>query len=333
MPGESGVRILRPRPAIAVVLAMASVATAGALWWRGRPERHLARAEEAVREGEPGEALTWLDLPEGTRATRDRALLLRARVAVERGDLDGAVRALDAADPESADYPFWKGRTLYAARQPALAISWFEAARARRPDDAEACRWLATASYDLGLRPAAVAALRDATRLDPRDARLWATLGMIFEEDTEYEQARDAFENALRLDRTRSDLRIELAEMLLRSATRPAPSASWPPAGGASTRPGTPSSWRNPSRRAATSRSTAPPSTPGSPSRPTGPACSRSGPRSTYSKGGPPMPSHGSTAPSSPTRIARRRSTSAGWCGVGSGRTRSPAATSTARPR
>src|SRR5262245_56310703 len=81
--------------AVLAALALGSVA----FWWRGRPERHLASAERALRDGDADEALEWLPVPEASGRTRERALLLRARVAVERGDVPGAVRALRGVDP------------------------------------------------------------------------------------------------------------------------------------------------------------------------------------------------------------------------------------------
>jgi tetratricopeptide (TPR) repeat protein len=191
----------------------------GVYWWRGRAERHLARAEEALETGEQEEALGWLAVPEAARATRERALLLRARAAVERGNLAEAVRALDQVNPHgpsAAAFAFWKGRTLYAASQPLLALGFFEAALKQRPADADAARWLASAAYDLGDRPTAVAALETVARIEPKDARVWRTLGMIFQENVEYERARPAFERSLALDRFQPAVRLALAETLLK---------------------------------------------------------------------------------------------------------------------
>ena len=147
------------------------------------------------------------------------ALLLRARIAVERGDLAAAVRALDRGNPDgarAADHAFWRGRTLYAARQPLLAMTWFIAASKRRPDDADTYRWLAAAAYDLGNRQTAVSALETVTRLEPKDARAWRTLGLIYKESVEHERARTAFEKALAIDGSQPAIRMELAETLLK---------------------------------------------------------------------------------------------------------------------
>jgi tetratricopeptide (TPR) repeat protein len=206
--------------AVATVLS-ALPAGVGVFWWRGRPERHLARAEQAVAEGDREAALAWLVVPQASGATRDRALLLRARMAVEQGNLAGAVRALDRVDshgPHAAEFAFWKGRTLYAARQPMLAMEWFQKTLALAPGSADAHRWLAAAAYDLGDRRAAIAALEAVTRLCPDDARAWRTLGLIFKENETDQRARTAFEAALERDlgRDRPAVQLELAEVLVR---------------------------------------------------------------------------------------------------------------------
>lgn len=184
-------------------------------WWFSA-EGRLASAAEALAAGDMESALEWLTIPEATPSTRDRALILRARIAVERGDLRGAVQALDPVDPHgssAADFAYWKGRTLYAASQPLLALQWLDRAFQLRPTDANAARWLAAAAYDLGDRTTAVAALRAVTTLDPEDPRPWRTLGVIFKENVEYEAAQDAFEHALRLNRAQPDVRLERAEV------------------------------------------------------------------------------------------------------------------------
>lgn len=207
-----------PRRLLAVAAVVLGSGALGWWWWHSRPGRHLARAEAALEAGDPAGAVEWLAVPEAaaSASTRDRAYLLRARAAVERGAPGEAARALDRVRPHAARLAFWRGRTLYAAKQPLLAIGWFRAALRERPDDAEAHRWLAAAAYDLGDRSTVVSALEAAARLDPNDARVWRTLGMIFKENVEYEEARDAFARSLKLDRAQPEVRLELAEMLLK---------------------------------------------------------------------------------------------------------------------
>ena len=200
------------------VVALIIAGTAG-FWVWSRPARHLAKAELLIDDGEPHKALEWLDLPESTAATRERALLLRTRVAVESRDLAEAVRALDLVredGPRSAEFAYWKGRTLYEARQPLLALGWFEKAWKLRTDDVDAARWVACAAYDLGDRAATAKALETVARLAPKDARVWRTLGTIFLENVKYEEARPAFEQSLALDRNQPNVRLELAEVCVK---------------------------------------------------------------------------------------------------------------------
>ena len=312
------------------LLVCAALGTA-VWWWQGRPERHLARAEEAVRDGDRDEALVWLAVPEVAPPTRERALLLRARIAVEQGKLAAAVRSLDQVDPKgpsAANYAFWRGRTLYAAGEPLLAITWFTAALKRRPDDADTYRWLAAAAYDQGNRQTAVASLEAVTRLQPEDSRAWRTLGLIFKEDVEYEQARAAFERALAIDGAQPAVRFDLAEVLLKlgdvaGVEREMAACRGRGRGGPARRdpggmlPAAERSCRVPRRGRLR---------PGGRARAPRPASS-SGRRSTWPTDTPTRPSSVSTVPSRPTLTGRRRSTSAvSSCGS-SGGTRRPGAT------
>src|SRR5262249_53358559 len=155
-------------------------------WWRGRPERHLAEAERHLAEGSWSAVGAWLELPERTAATRDRALILRARAAVEAGRPGDAVTPLRAVDPRgrwAAQAACWKGRAPSAAGTPPLAIAWFRSALASRPGDAEPLRWLAAAAYDLGDQRTVMTALKALTAVAPRDARAWRTLALVVREE------------------------------------------------------------------------------------------------------------------------------------------------------
>lgn len=201
-----------------LVPALAGLGWVGGSWWRGRPERHLAAAERRLLGGEPGAAWDWLDLPAATPATRDRALLLRARVALERGRPALAVAPLEQVDPRgprAAEAAFWRGRTLYAAGQPLRAIAWYRRALAARPDDVETLRWLAAAAYDLGDLKTAMDALEAVTRLLPGDAPAWRTLGLIYRDVDDYAYAVPCYEASLRADPDQPRVRLELAETLV----------------------------------------------------------------------------------------------------------------------
>ena len=177
-------------------------------------------ASRLIESGSPADAAVWLELPEAVPATRDRAMLLRARAAIQLGRPADAVSPLnkvDPAGPSAADAAFWKGRTLHAVGQYAQAVRWFRAALEGRHDDAEFHRRLAAAAYDLGDRATAIQALQDATRLDPGDARSWRTLGLIFKENVDHGLARDAYLRSLELDPIQPAVRLELAEVSLAS--------------------------------------------------------------------------------------------------------------------
>lgn len=203
---------------VSLLLLLAAVIAAGCLvWWSGRPERHLAEAGLRLLRGEFGAVPGWLALPEATARTRDRALLIRARVALGRGRPAEAVPALDAIDaggPVAADAAFWKGRTLMAVGQSRRAAEWFRSVAERRPDDVDARRWLASALYEMGDRRGALAGLREVVRLSPDDPRAWRTIALLLKEDVDLETARDAYRTTLRLDPAQPLARLELAEVL-----------------------------------------------------------------------------------------------------------------------
>jgi tetratricopeptide (TPR) repeat protein len=187
-------------------------------WWRGRVERHLAEARRLIEAGQADEASPWLDLPETTPSTRDRALLLRAKAAVAKGRPSDAVGPLDQIDPGgpfAADAAVWKGRTLFQVRQVSRAVHWFREALTLRPDDPEALRWLAAALYELGDHPSTVAALTTVTQLEPDDVKAWRTLAYLNKENREFERALPAYNQALSLDPRQPTVRFELAETLV----------------------------------------------------------------------------------------------------------------------
>src|SRR5947208_3129490 len=76
--------------------------------------------------------------------------------------------------------------------------------------------WRGRPERHLSWAEAALAALESVTRLDPKDARVWRTLGMIFKENVEYERAAAAFKASLAIDRAQPAVRLDLAETLLK---------------------------------------------------------------------------------------------------------------------
>jgi tetratricopeptide (TPR) repeat protein len=205
----------------AAILAMSAGAAA---WWHVRPEVHLAESSSRLDVGDWDAAAAWLELPERVPATRDRALILRARIALASGrpkDAVAPLQGVDAGGPMAADAAFWKGRTLYAVGNTPMAIAWLRTALEARPGDAEALRWLAAAAYDLGDRRTVMESLRTLTRLEPGDSRAWRTLALVTREEPdggepELDAARATYERSLRLDPAQPRARWELADVLLR---------------------------------------------------------------------------------------------------------------------
>lgn len=200
------------------LVALAGLGVVGWSWWRGQPERSLSAAERALRDGDPEAALGALGLPERAPSTRDRALIVHARAALSLKRVAEAARVLDrvnARGPQATELGFWKGRTLYEARQVLGALRWFRWVLDRRPGDLEAHRWLAAAAYDLGDHPTAVGALETVTKLDPGDARAWRTLGLLYKEDVDHEHAEAAFAASLRANPAQPEARMGRAEVLV----------------------------------------------------------------------------------------------------------------------
>lgn len=195
-------------------LALAGWSLAG--WLDGGPERHLVEAGKRLDRGDHAGMGPWMALPEATAATRDRALLLRARSALDRGRPSEAVGPLDWINPDgpsAIDAAFWKGRTLFAAGQAMRAVGWFRIVLERRPEHIEALRWLAAAGYESGDRRTAQKSLETVTRLRPDDSRAWRTLAVLYKEDAEPERARVAYEATLDLDPAQPQVRLEAAEV------------------------------------------------------------------------------------------------------------------------
>ncbi|MFO0951157.1 MAG: tetratricopeptide repeat protein [Isosphaeraceae bacterium] len=215
----------RPVRAVLAVVLLATAGAAALAWWvAGRPERHLAEAARQAAAGEWDEASAWLVLPESRPATRDRALLLRARIALELGRPAEAVAPLNAVDadgPQAAEAAYWKGRALRAVGNTPLAMLWFRTALEKRPDDPETLRWLAAAAYDQGDRTTLLRSLRRLTTVRPDDAPAWRTLALVTLEEPdggelEFDLARRAYETSLKLDPAQPRVRLELAGVLIK---------------------------------------------------------------------------------------------------------------------
>jgi tetratricopeptide (TPR) repeat protein len=216
-PGQSRDR-LAAGPLFVAALLAGLLGLGAWWWWNGRPDRHLAQAERLLERGEYDELEGWLSLPQSVAATRDRAMLLRARAALSSGRPSQAVAPLNQIEPGSecaGEAAFWKGRTLYAVGQTLRASAWFAEACALRPDDPETQRWTAAAAYELGARSQAIDALTRLVELRSDDARAWRTLAFIYHENALHEKALKAYESTLRLNDNQPTVRLEFAETLI----------------------------------------------------------------------------------------------------------------------
>ncbi|RUL87575.1 tetratricopeptide repeat protein [Tautonia sociabilis] len=212
------------RAAGVAAVALALVAGGGWWWWDGRADRHLERALRFLEDGRPESAAAWLAVPEADPRTEDRALLLRARVALMRGRPGDAIGPLDRipeGGPLGAEVAFLKGEVLRATGNLPDAIAWFRRSLRRRPDDPDCLRSLAAASYDLGDLETVLQALQDLTRVLPGDSAAWRTLGLVRMElpdagEQAMIEAVSAYRTSLGIDPHQPAVRLELADLLAR---------------------------------------------------------------------------------------------------------------------
>lgn len=218
---HGGGRWKRAAAAAGIAIALAWGAW---LWWAGRPERHLEQVEGWLRLGRPAMAREWLELPERTPRTAERAWLLRARIALETGRPADAVAPLERIRPDgplAAEAAYWKGKVLQAVGNLPHALAWFQKSLRERPDDPECLRAMAVAAYDLGDLETVLGALRTLTRLRPDEAAAWRTLGLVQREmpdagEQALEASAIAYRTSLKLDPDQPMARLELADILVR---------------------------------------------------------------------------------------------------------------------
>ena len=221
--GEGIAEGRRWRRAAGALVVLLALAWGGWCWWAGRPERHLEQAEAWLRSGQPALAEAWLELPETTPRTAERAGLLRARIALDRGRPRDAVAPLERIrtdGPLAAEAAYWKGQALLAAGNLPHALAWFQRSLRLRPDDPDALRAMAVAAYDLGDLETVLRALQSLTRLRPDDAAAWRTLGLVRLEmpdagEQALETAARAYQTSLDLKPNQPKARLELADVLM----------------------------------------------------------------------------------------------------------------------
>jgi tetratricopeptide (TPR) repeat protein len=206
-------------------LAAAAVAAAvgAAAWWGVTSSRdyRLRAGREAVRAGRWGEA-ERMALRLEAAGDADHARLLRGEMFLRRGQVGPAVRAYNRIRrPDvllDASALFGRG-FLLDLKRPAEAERFLTFVAARRPDDVDTHRALATLYYDQGAWASAVAHLLAWGRLDPGDGRPFRLVGLIYKDLEQDKAAVPAYREALgrRLtDAVGREVRAELAECLTR---------------------------------------------------------------------------------------------------------------------
>jgi protein O-GlcNAc transferase len=113
------------------------------------------------------------------------------------GEAEGAYRRVLAQMPGHGGALRNLGVLALQTGHAGAALELFDAALARTPGDAALHGQRGDALRALGRLPEAIAALREATRLDPRNAVLWNSLGMAEERDGQLAAARAAWRRAI----------------------------------------------------------------------------------------------------------------------------------------
>lgn len=142
-------------------------------------------------------------------------LLNQARTALNRRQVDEAERALFgvlALASDCAEANRLMGVVAQMRGDHANAIRFLQQALSRNPNDAVTHMNLGTAQFEAGATDAGLASLRQACELAPGNASGWYNLGKALKLQVRYEEARDAFQQALSLDAAHVLARIGLAD-------------------------------------------------------------------------------------------------------------------------
>ena len=146
--------------------------------------------------GEPADAA-------GDAARGGEALLQRARARIESADPAGAIEAFDQAVELRPNDPALRleyGLALEAIGELDDAAYQLLQGEKRAPDDPRLSRALGTVFYKKGLYDKAVRFLGRATKLAPNDARAFFSLGVVHDARHDPGAAIAALREAIRLD-------------------------------------------------------------------------------------------------------------------------------------
>ena len=149
---------------------------------RGDWPRALAAQRQIIRI-EPQDATAWTDLAE-----------MYYRTNRPQRALSSAERAIALA-PTNGDAWIAKGAALLALKRYQEAIATLKKGLALEPKrPAWGWGWLGDTYYGLSLYPEAIAAYREATKLEPGNTALKGSLGIALKDGLQFEEALDLFE-------------------------------------------------------------------------------------------------------------------------------------------
>lgn len=197
-------------------------ATAAALWHHRRPEQRFARAL-ANLDAKQFDALRreLAALEEASGYEPQRHFLKGALLLEEGRPLEALGEFGCAREVPGLQVRTWilSGRALYQVHRYADAIALLKQAVQADPNAVEGHRWLAAASYDLGLIDQTSQHLARIAELDLSDPRPHRLLGLIQRDFENYRGAVESYRESLRRDPAQPDrdsIRLELAESHLK---------------------------------------------------------------------------------------------------------------------
>jgi tetratricopeptide (TPR) repeat protein len=126
--------------------------------------------------------------------------------------------------PEHWPTYWYLGKVFEALRDAKRAYENFKKAYEIKPDEVVVCRELMNSCLELGKAGEGVSVAQAAVQLEPKDAGLWANLGLALLLDAQLPRAKQATEKALELDPSDSITRSLLRMIsLVQSGRRPQP--------------------------------------------------------------------------------------------------------------
>jgi tetratricopeptide (TPR) repeat protein len=197
-------------------------AAGGATWWwrhTTTPEYRLRQGRDALRRGDrdAAERVIQLLIADGQA---NCAYLLRGEAFFQQKQYDKAIAELSRLRGEGelrVDAAATLGQCLLYQNQPEQAEHVFVYLVHRRPDDADAHRFLAMIYYDQGAEMRAVEHAQEWGRLEGRNGRPYWMMGEIHQDLEHLSEAIDCYQEALRRELAAEiieKVREQLAECL-----------------------------------------------------------------------------------------------------------------------